>query len=133
MYISTKESDQGFSLIEVMVAVSIIAIALTAAFSLQSRGLTLANEARFDTTASLLAQKKIAEIEAGNPEDITTSSGDFDDDYPGYKWEISIQDNSSLKEDISECLRQVNVKISRGDDEKYQYHLRVYSFVPVKK
>ena len=132
MYISVKESDHGFSLIEVMVAISMIAIAYTAALSLQSRGFYLANEAKFNTTASMLAQKKIAEIESGNIDDIMEFSGDFGDDFAGYIWELTLGDKTFSEEGISDHLKQIDLKISRGDDDKYQYHLRLYLFAPVK-
>ena len=54
----------GFTLLEVMIALAVISIALMALLGSQSQGLSLANESRFNTTASLLAQGKMAEIEA---------------------------------------------------------------------
>ena len=80
----------GFTLLEVMVAMAIIAIALTAVFGSQSQSLTLASEAKFSTTAAFLAQSKMAEIEAQKPEDLTSDSGDFGEDFPGYLWELSL-------------------------------------------
>lgn len=132
MHIFFKESDLGFSLIEVMVALSIIAIAFTAALSLQSRGFYLASEAKFNTTASLLAQKKMAEIESGNIDDITDFSGDFGDDFADYNWEVTMEDEDFSEKGISNHLKQINLKISRWEDEKYQYHLRLYLFFPPK-
>jgi prepilin-type N-terminal cleavage/methylation domain-containing protein len=132
MPISIKKSENGFSLIEVMVAVSIIAIAFTAALSLQSRGFCLANESKFYITASLLAQKKMAEIEAENIEDITDFSGDFGDDFAGYYWELSIENRDFGESGVSDHLTQINLMISRGEDKKYQYHLRLYLFSPPK-
>ena len=128
MHISAYESDHGFSLIEVMVAMSIIAIAFTAALSLQSRGFYLAGEAKFNTTASMLAQKRVAEIVSGKIEDITDFSGDFGDDFAGYYWEVTIEDKDFSGMGIPNNLKQINLKISRGEDEKYQYHLRLYRF-----
>ena len=54
----------GFTLLEVMVAMSILAMALVAVFHMQSQSISMAGESRFLTTASLLAQSKMAEIEA---------------------------------------------------------------------
>jgi prepilin-type N-terminal cleavage/methylation domain-containing protein len=53
---------QGFTLLEVMIAVAVLAIALAAVLGLQSRSLTLAAESRFNTTSALLAQGKMAEM-----------------------------------------------------------------------
>ena len=54
------EESPGFTLLEVMVAISILAIALVAVFGSQSQSLSLANEAKFNTTAPFLAQSKMA-------------------------------------------------------------------------
>lgn len=53
----------AFTLLEVMVAVAILAIALTAIFSSQAGAIRVASRARFTTTATLLARCKMAEIE----------------------------------------------------------------------
>jgi general secretion pathway protein I len=70
-----KRRDQGFTLLEVMVAMAIIAIAMTAVLNSQSQSISLASEAKFSTTATLLAQMKIAEMSRGNPQDLPVRSG----------------------------------------------------------
>jgi general secretion pathway protein I len=54
-----RKENRGFTLLEVMVAIALIAIALTAVLGSQSQSVSLAGEARFNTTATLLAQSKI--------------------------------------------------------------------------
>ena len=68
-----KHRDQGFTLLEVMVAMAIIAIAMTAVLNSQSQSISLASEAKFSTTATLLAQMKIAEMSRGKPQDLADS------------------------------------------------------------
>jgi general secretion pathway protein I len=53
----------AFTLLEVMVAVAILAIALTAIFASEAGAIRVATRARFTTTATLLARCKMAEIE----------------------------------------------------------------------
>jgi general secretion pathway protein I len=53
----------AFTLLEVMVAVAILGIALTAIFSSEAGAIRVAARARFTTTATLLARCKMAEIE----------------------------------------------------------------------
>ena len=130
--ININKSDKGFSLLEVMVAMALIAIALVAALGLQSRSLSLAEEAKFDTTESLLAQQKIAEIESGNVEDLTDSSGDFGDDFPGYQWKLSIQNSSFSQLKAPQQLKQVDLNIYRDPEENDQYKIRIYLFNPAK-
>ena len=54
----------GFTLLEVMIAMAILATTLVVVFQSQSQSISTTGIARFQTTASLLAQSKIAEIEA---------------------------------------------------------------------
>jgi general secretion pathway protein I len=121
----------GFTLLEVMVAMAIIAIALTAVFGSQSQSLTLASEAKFSTTAAFLAQSKMAEIEAQKPEDLTSDSGDFGEDFPGYLWELSLKDATfDEPEGVSDDLKQIDLTVRWEDNDQYAYRLRLYRFVP---
>ena len=121
----------GFTLLEVMVAMAIIAIALTAVLGSQSQSLSLASEVKFSTTAALLAQSKMAEIEAEKPGDLTSDSGDFGEDYPGYRWDKSVNDVTfDEPEGVSDHLEQIDLTVSWEDNDQYVYRLRLYRFVP---
>ncbi len=122
----------AFTLLEVMIAVAIIAIALMAALGSQSQGLSLAGESRFNRTASLLAQGKMAEIEAVEDQrDLNSDSGDFGDGFPGYTWQLSVNDVLfEGVEKLSDRLKQIDLEVSWGSDELYQYRLRLYRFFP---
>lgn len=120
----------GFTLLEVMIAMSIIAIVLVAVFGSQSQSLTLANEAKFNTTAALLAQQKMAEVEIGNSLDLSSSSGDFGEDFPEYQWELNESEVPLPGTGEVEYLKQVDLIIRWGDQEQFQYGLRLYRFVP---
>lgn len=133
--ISKKNAETGgFTLLEVMAAVAIIAITLVVIFGSQSQSVSLASEAKFTTTAALLAQSKIAEIEAETAGDLSSNSGDFGEDFPGYHWEFTVSDVgfSEAKEGV-EHLKQIDVKLSWGEHDQYQYKLRLYRFVPTTK
>lgn len=98
--------DQGFTLLEVMVSVSIIAIVLVSIIRLQGQTMTMNETIRFYTLAPLLADAKIAEIRL-DPEGFDpSSSGDFGEDYPGYSWEARIED---LKIEVFESP-EINLK-----------------------
>jgi general secretion pathway protein I len=128
-----RREDRGFTLLEVMVAIALIAIALTAVLGSQSQSVSLAGEARFNTTAALLAQSKMAEMELQDPEDLTADSGDFEEDFPGYTWNLSVSNVMFERpENVSDHLKQVDLTISWGEDEEFQYALRVYRFTPKK-
>ncbi len=87
-----RKADDGFTLIEVMVAMTILAIALVAVFQMQSQSISMASEARFRTTASLLAQSKMAELEASASIGGKTDAGDFSPEHPQYAWRVSVTD-----------------------------------------
>lgn len=82
--------EKGFTLLEVMLAMAILAIALVAVFQSQSQSISMAGQARFATTASLLAQSKMAEVETMDPGEINADSGDFGDDFPDYSWKVDV-------------------------------------------
>lgn len=125
-----SKKNAGFTLLEVMIALTIIAIVLVAVFGSQSQSLTLANEAKFNTTAALLAQRKMAEVETGESLNLSSASGDFGEDFPGYKWELNVGEVPLPGTGEVEYLKQVDLTILWGDQDQYQYRLRLYRFVP---
>jgi general secretion pathway protein I len=123
--------NTGFTLLEVMIAMAIIAIALVAVFGSQSQSVSLANEAKYNTTAALLAQSKMAEIETMNPKDLVSGSGDFGEDFPDYHWDLTVSDIAFPgAQEISDHLKQINLSLSYGERGQYRYVLRLYRFVP---
>jgi len=126
-----SKSNLGFTLLEVMIAIAIIAITLVAVFGSQSQSLLLANEAKFSTTAALLAQSKMAEIEAVNPKDLASDSGDFGENFPNYHWNLTVSDVSFIGTDeVLDYLKRIDLSIFYGEHSQYQYSLRLYRFVP---
>jgi general secretion pathway protein I len=125
-----RSLDHGFTLLETMISLSIIAIALTVLLTSQSQSLSLGGEAKFITTASLLAQDKMAEIEAMDVKELMSDSGDFGDDFPGYRWEIESNQAPVLdSENLNKYLKQINLNVFFGGDSRYKYTLRLYRFV----
>jgi general secretion pathway protein I len=88
----TRTEDKGFTLMEVMIAMAILAIALVSIFQLQSQSISMATDSRFMTTAALLAQSKMVEVEARPSLSNQSESGDFGTDYPQYTWQLKIGD-----------------------------------------
>ena len=82
---------RGFTLLEVMIALAILAIALTSLFGSQSSSLSLAIEARFNTAATLLAREKLAEYSSGVIEAVS-GEGDFGERFPGLTWAAEVED-----------------------------------------
>ena len=70
---------KGFTLIEVMVALSIVALSLTAVAASMVQMIDAANTMRDRTYASWIAQNKITEIRlAADAPEVSASSGEVD-------------------------------------------------------
>ncbi|MBC2715524.1 MAG: prepilin-type N-terminal cleavage/methylation domain-containing protein [Desulfobacteraceae bacterium] len=109
---------KGFTLLEVMVSVSIIAIVLVSILRLQGQTISMNETIRFYTIAPLLADSKVSEIRLYPSDFDLSSSGDFGDDYPGYTWNVQIDE---MKIDVIESaelnLKKIDLVISLNDDE----------------
>jgi general secretion pathway protein I len=122
------QSDFGFTLLEIMVAVSIIAIVLVSIYKMQAQTISMNYEARFYATAPLLAQFKMTEQETKSLEDLTSDSGNFDDDFPGYSWSMAVDDvESEALGTTAKDLKKIDVTIFLNNDE-FTYSLRTYRF-----
>ena len=126
-----SNQPSGFTLLEVMIAVAIIAMALVAAIGSQSQSVSLAGEAKFTTTAVFLAQSKMADLEAKKPHDLFSDAGDFGEDFPGYRWEAEVSPATLDRlGEASRHLKKIVLTVGRGDNDRYQYRLEYYRFVP---
>ena len=122
------QADFGFTLLEIMVAVSIIAIVLVSIYKMQAQTISMNYEARFYATAPLLAQFKMTEQETKSLEDLTGDSGNFGDDFPGYRWSMAVDDvESEALGDTAKDLKKIDVTIFLNNDE-FTYSLRTYRF-----
>ena len=122
-----KLSHKGFTLLEGIIAVAIIAIALTTLLGSQSQSVSFANSAKFETMAALLAQSKMSEITLQKKDALASDSGDFGDDYPGYSWDVTVSDISiEGVYSISDYLKQIDLTVTWGT---FSYNLRLYQYV----
>lgn len=112
-----RPSDaRGFTLLEVMVAMAILATAFTALLSLHARNLKTIAQERGYTEALFLARERLAEIELQGAPEVGVSSGDFENqypgEYPGYRWELSV-----LVPGFFQNVREVTVRVIPPDGE----------------
>lgn len=122
----TTTSRHGFTLIEIMAAISIIAIVLVSVYKLHAQSVAMTGEVRFYATAPMLAQKKMAELESKSRKDISDESGDFGDQFPNYSFNIVINDVESKElGNVAENLKRIDITVSFNKDE-YTYDLRDY-------
>lgn len=86
------KGERGFTLLEVLVALSIIAIVLISVMRLQGQSITMNETARFYSVAPFLAQAKMAEIR-NDPENYAGGdSGDFDKTFADYNWQVALEE-----------------------------------------
>lgn len=122
----TGISDFGFTLLEVMVALSIMAIVLVAVYRMQSQTIRMIAAEKFYACAPFLAQSKTARIIAAGQENIQRDTGDFGTDMPGYTWEISMENTEFAElETESGNLKKMDVTIFFNAGE-FKYALRSY-------
>jgi len=118
----------GFTLLEVMVALAVMSIVLVSVYRMHSQSLTMNTAARFYTQAPLLAQNKMAELEALSAEGFPEDSGDFGEQFPGYSWKASVTDvNSEILGQAAEDLKRIDITVSYNNDQ-FSYNLRTYRF-----
>ncbi len=90
-------SKNGFTLIEVMIALVVVAIALTALLSLANRTILVQAEQQNLTRATQLAAGKMTEYETmhrlGRDSDIA-DTGIFAEPFSRYRWEIAFADTA---------------------------------------
>ena len=115
------QKKTGFTLLEVMIAMAILAMALVAVFQLQSQSISIVGEARFKTTASLLAQHKMADIEAGATLANQDQKGDFAPDHSEYAWTTRITDTQITG------LKKIEVNVfNKASSREGSYQLILY-------
>jgi len=128
LYLSRLNTDRAFTLLEVMIAVSIIAIALVALFGSQSKSLSNATEAHFDIVAPMLASGKLAELEAENIAP-NSDEGDFGDEFPGYSWKVETENatfnNLDALDNMEKPLKKVELTVL-WNETKFSYALVYY-------
>ncbi|HID02863.1 MAG TPA: prepilin-type N-terminal cleavage/methylation domain-containing protein [Desulfobacterales bacterium] len=117
--------NAGFTLLEVMIAMAILAIGLTSLFGSQTSSVALATETRFNVQAPLLARLQLSTLQSSE-EGIFADNGDFGDEYPGFKWELLVEDadfqDSELLQQLNESMQHLTLTVTWGED-LYSYQL----------
>lgn len=116
----------GFTLLEVMVALAIIATVLISVYKLHTQSLALALETRFNSIAPFLAQQKLAELAVEEADLQETESGDFGEDFPDFRWRMVMEKmESGFQEKTDVGFARIDLTISDREDE-YRYKLQTY-------
>lgn len=124
---NTTSSENGFTLLEVVIAVAIVTTGFFAVYSLHVQTLSAASDVRFYIKAPLLAQAKLAEIES-NLSDRFEESGDFGEDFEGYTWKAAVHEvTHELLETVAERIKKIELQILLNEDEN-SYVVTAYRY-----
>jgi general secretion pathway protein I len=122
-----RSGAEGFTLLEVLVAVAVLGLAMVSLLGLHVRSLALIERDQHITEATLLARGLMTEVEVGPFPEIGLTNGDFEEHYPerypDLRWEQEV-----LPTPLAD-LREVRVRVSRdieesGDDVSLVYYVR---------
>lgn len=108
-------SEKGFTLLEVMIALSIVAISMVTLLGLSNRSIEVNGRLQKITQATLLAQQRMTEIEvqAARPGfEFNVEEGVFEAPFENYRWSIAYEE-SPLP-----YLRIVRITVSWGEARK---------------
>jgi general secretion pathway protein I len=104
--------SRGFTLIEVMVALAIVAFALTAVAASMNQMIESANAMRDRTFASWIAQNKIVEMRlAGVVPDVSTTSGELEYGNTDWAWEAVVSESGI------ENFMRIDVSVSHAGSD----------------
>lgn len=91
-----RDRARGFTLLEVMVAMAVLATAFTALLGLHVRNLEVVARDQAYLEAVLLARTLMTQVELAGAVEVGETSGDFETSYPGqypgFRWEQSVSD-----------------------------------------
>jgi general secretion pathway protein I len=119
-------SERGFTLLEVMIALSILAVTFVVLLGLRNRDIMQHQEARYITEATLLAQQKISEVEMAGFPDLGTTGGNFAEPNENYDWTETISSTPF------EFAREIRIDVGWKEGE-HRNSVAIVTFVVQEK
>ena len=118
---SHSAGSRGFTLLEVMVALAILATTLVVLLQIITNNVRATNHAKMTTAATLLARAKMTDLEDsilenGFSTDNETDKGTFrDQNFPNFRWESSIE-RIELPTDMKQAAQDQASDSSKSKD-----------------
>jgi len=107
--------ERGFTLLEVMIALGVLAVSLVVLLGLRNRDVQLQAYARDLTQATLLARSLLVEIEhTADGLALGYMEGDFGEEFAGFSWQRNV--NTFMIERV----REVQVAVLWGEAERIE-------------
>lgn len=121
------KKNGGFTLLEVLVALTIIAIGFFGIYNLHIQTISAAESVRFYMKAPMLARMKIAEIDSSGGAELSEESGIFEDDFSEFSWKIVPREieSETLGEATTEKLVCYDLEIFNSSGS---YTVGIYRF-----
>lgn len=123
LMVGTKRDSKGFTLVEVLIATFVLAIALLAMAQMQImaiRGNAFANKT---TTSVTLAQDKLEELRGLSYSDSQLAAGDHPNDLAGTDWDYYTREWTVQNDTPTTGLKTVTIDVSWQDASSRQVSL----------
>jgi len=126
--------ENGFTLLEVLIAMSILTIAVVSIFNLQGQSVKMITSVRFYTQAPLLARLALSQFEAklvAEDPDMESDYGAFGDNFPGYEYNITASEVEECEDEeyayISKYVKTVDVEVTWEElGVSYSLHTTIF-------
>jgi general secretion pathway protein I len=122
--IGTSHERNGFTLLEVMVSIMVLAVVLVTLFRLHAGTIRLTENRKIAAVMPLVAQYQLSRLEAEKPEP-GSLSGSFPDEMDGFEWSCIVEnaeftDPAELSDAQSERLKKITLEITApGSDRSW--------------
>ena len=103
--------QDGFTLLEVMIALAIVATVLVSLLGLQARTINMGDRQQKITRATMLAQEQMAEIEIAGNGSGRDDEGRFEAPFELYRWQVKYNPTPLAS------VREVAVTVAWGEEE----------------
>ncbi len=106
--------SKGFTLLEVIIAVAIVSISLVTLLGLSNRSLQVHHKLRNTTTATLLAQQTMNQLELESQQSnlsFTQNNGRFEEPFEEFSWTTRYEDT------LVDAIKMVIVSVDWGSEK----------------
>jgi general secretion pathway protein I len=118
-------NPKGFTLLEVLVALAVLAVALVSLLGLQNRNLLLTMQAERLSTATLLAREMLTRTQLEGQDAARVTAGDFStlhpQQYPEFHWQRTVRPAPI------EGLWELRVAVTWGEGEDERAELTLFT------